>query len=129
MINVKDKKIIAYKNERTKKIAYNLRKLIIRAVMDKWSRLSDEKKNKPQAERIRIENERSDLYGALQTSICKCASCRHSDKDMEYNAPIKEWYCTQCAQEYRDYYRKEKAFYGDLYEKAYDDEDFYQTFM
>lgn len=129
MINVKDKKIIAYKNERTKKIAYNLRKLIVRAVMNEWMKLLREKKNKLMLECVRIENERSDLYRALQTSICKCASCRHSDKDMVYNAPLKEWYCTQCAQDYREFYQENKEIYGVRYNEIYEDEDFYESFF
>ncbi|TKJ27387.1 MAG: hypothetical protein CEE42_03100 [Promethearchaeota archaeon Loki_b31] len=126
---MKDKKIIAYKNERTKKIAFNLRRLIVRAVMDEWMKLLREKKNKPMFECVRIENVRSDLYGALQASICECSSCRDTDDDMEYNAALREWYCTQCAQEYRDYYHKEKEIYGDHYGKVHDDEDFYESFL
>ncbi len=129
MNNVKDKKIIAYKNERTKKIAYNLRKLIVRVVMAEWGRLGKEQENKPTLEYIEIGNERGDLYGALQASICECSSCRDTNDDMEYNATLKEWFCTQCAQEYRDYYHKEKEIYGDHYAKVHDDEDFYETFL
>jgi len=127
---VKDKKIIAYKNERTKKIANNLRKLIVRAVMQEDRRLGDDKvKNKSQKERIRIENERSDLYGALQASLCICSGCRDASDDMVYNASLKEWYCTQCAQEYREFYHEQKAIYGDRYNEYYEDEDFYKSFF
>ncbi len=43
---MKDKKIIAYKSECSKKIAYNLRKLLTKVVMQEWSRLSDEQEGK-----------------------------------------------------------------------------------
>lgn len=127
---MKDKKIIAYKNERIKKIAFNLRALIREAVMDKLMKLHREKvKNKPALQYIKIENERSDLHRALQASICLCPGCRQTDRDMVYNAPLKHWFCTQCAQEYRDFYHKEKAiidqggFVGDF------DEFFHSTFL
>lgn len=127
---MKDKKIIAYKNERIKKIAFILRALIREAVMDRWMKLHREKvKNKPALQYIKIENERSDLHRALQASICLCPGCRQTDRAMVYNAPLKHWFCTQCAQEYRDFYHKEKAiidqggFVGDF------DEFFHSTFL
>jgi len=137
---VKDKKIIAYKTERVKKIAFNLRTLIQKAVMDEWSRLGKEQKEfRSEAYRHKmshlrsealakcadIEDERSDLYRALGISICLCSGCSQTDGDMVYNVPLKEWYCTDCAQEYREYYQKEKTIYGDLAEDA----DFYETFL
>ncbi|MBA7687627.1 hypothetical protein ES703_96091 [subsurface metagenome] len=129
VINVKDKKIIAYKNEQVKNIAYNLRKLIVRAVMKEWSSLGEEQKNKSTLEYVRIENERSDLYGALVASICECSGCKDTNDDMVYNAFLKEWYCTQCAQEYREFYHEQKAIYGDRYNEYYEDEDFYESFL
>lgn len=127
---MKDKKIIAYKKERTKKIAFNLRKLIIKVVMDEDRRLGKEKvKHKSQKERISIEDERNDLLRMLRASICECPCCHQAGRDMYYNASLKKWYCTQCVQEYRDYYRKQKAIHGDLYGKTYDDEGFYKTFL
>jgi hypothetical protein len=129
VINVKDKKTIVYKNERSKKVAYKLRRLVSDAVMDEWSRLGEEQKNKPTLEYIKIENERSDLYRALKASICMCPGCNQTDGGMVYNAPLKHWFCTQCAQEYRDFYHKNKAiidqggFVGDF------DEHFHSTFL
>ena len=127
---MKDKKIIAYKKEQTKKIAFNLRKLLVKAVMQKWSRLGEEQvKNKSQAERIRIEDDRSDLYIALHVSICMCPGCHQTGGAMVYNATLKEWYCTLCAQEYRDFYHENKAiidqggFVGDF------NEDFHSSFL
>jgi len=51
-MNVKDKKIIVYKNEQVKKFAYNLRNLVTEVVMDKWSRLGKEQTS------IRLDSER-----------------------------------------------------------------------
>ena len=129
MFIVKDKRIISYKNERSKKIAFNLRSLIRKTVMQEWSRLGKEQKNKPTLDYVKIGDERSDLYLALQASICECPGCNQTDRDMVYNAPLKEWYCTLCAQEYRDFYHDNKAiidqggFVGDF------DEDFHETFL
>ena len=126
---MKDKKIIAYRNEQIRRIAYNLRKLIERAVMDEWSRLGQEQEEKSTFQYIKIEDERSVLYRALKASICECPGCRHADRDMVYNATLRHWFCTQCAQEYRDFYRKKKAiidqggFVGDF------DENFHKTFL
>jgi len=126
---VKDKKIIAYKSKQVKKIALNFRKLLIEVVMQEWSRLGEEQENKPTLEYIEIENERSDLHRALEASICECSSCHQVDRDMVYNAPLKEWYCTLCVQKYRDFYRKKKAildrggFVGDF------NEGFHETFL
>ena len=107
---MKDKKIIAYKNERTKKIAFNLRKLLTKVVMGEWSRLGKIKreKGKTQLERTKIENESSNLRRALDASICICPGCHQIERDMVYNAYLEEWYCTCCAQAYRDAYLEKK---------------------
>lgn len=131
MINVKDKKIIVYKSERIKNIAFNLRGLIRDVIMDEWGRLGDIQRyeSKSQAQRIAIENDRSNLLEALRNSICLCSGCSQTDRDMYYNAPLKEWYCTLCVQEYRAFYRKKKVilnqggFVGDF------NEDFHETFL
>lgn len=122
---MKDKKIIAYKSEQFKKFAYNLRRLLTKAVMQEWSRLGREQRGKPTEEYIRIENERTGLYGTLHASICICPSCHQIARDMVYNVPLERWYCTLCFQEYREYYQKEKARYGDHAQSG----DFYETFL
>lgn len=129
MINVENKKLIAYKNERTKKIAFNLRKLIIKTAMEKWSQLGRSQQNKNTKEYIKIEDERSDLYRALDASICICPCCNQANRDMVFNAPLKEWYCAQCVEEYHTFYHKNKVvldqggFVGDF------NEEFYKTFL
>jgi len=128
---MKNKKIIAYKNEQIKNIAFNLRILIRMAIMQEWSRLGNKKreKNKSQTERIRIENMRSNLFRALEASICECPGCNQTGRDMVYNAPLRGWYCTLCSQGYRDFYYKNEAildqggFVGDF------NEDFHRTFL
>ena len=107
---MKDKKTIAYKNERIKRIAFNLRKHLTEVVMDEWSRLGEIKreKGKTQLERTNIENEGSDLRRALDASICMCPGCHQIKRDMTYNAYLEVWYCTCCVQEYRDFYYTKK---------------------
>lgn len=131
---MKDKKIIAYKNEWVKRIAFNLRGLLRDATMKEWSRLSKIKHNiYTMASNIRvtpfsdfqaiydlrekasvkcrsIENEISELHTALDNSICICSDCNQIDKDMCYNAYQEGWYCTQCVQNYRYFYAKEDLF-------------------
>ena len=142
---MKDKKIIAYKSDHVKKIAYNLRGLIREVVMSEWSRLGREQEKiglgkikvislngRLVLERTKyrdIEDERSDLYNALGDSLCICSGCHQTDNDMYYNATANSWYCTQCVQEYRDFYHKNKTildqggFVGDF------DERFHETFL
>ncbi len=145
MDTVKDKKIIAYKNERVKKIAFNLRELIKRIAMVEWDRLSKKQRDIPLG-KIKvtslngrqilprtpyrdIENKRSNLYKALNRSLCMCSGCHQTDKDMYYNAITQEWYCTLCVQGYREFYQENKTildqggFVGDF------DEDFHKTFL
>jgi len=141
---VKDKKIIVYKNERIKKIAFNLRKLIKHVAMDEWDRLGKRQRDIPlgkikvtslNGRRILpstpyrdIEDNRSDLYRALNKSLCMCSGCHQTDKDMYYNAFTRGWYCTLCVQGYREFYQENKAildqggFVGDF------DENFHESF-
>ena len=128
---MKDKKIIAYRNEQIKNVAFNLRELLRVASFEIWGHLGDKKKekNKSQAERIAIENDRSNLLKALRNSICLCPGCHQTDRDMYYNAIAEGWYCTLCVQKYRDFYHKNKAildlggFVGDFNER------FHETFL
>ena len=128
---MRDKKIIAYKSECAKKIAYNFRKLLTKVVMQEWERLGDIKyeKIKAQQDRTELGNERSSLYRALDASICICPGCNQTGRDMVYNAYLEEWYCTACVQRYRDFYSKKKAildkggFIGDF------DAKFHKSFL
>ena len=97
--------------------------------MKEWSRLGKEQKHKSRFEYVKIGDEREDLYRALGASICRCPGCNRLEADMVYNAPLEEWYCTQCVQAYRDFYHENKAiidrggFVGDF------DEEFHETFL
>jgi len=50
---MKDKKIISYRSDRIKKIAFNLRGLIRDVIMEEWSRLGREQEKILQA-RLRL---------------------------------------------------------------------------
>ena len=106
---VRDKRTITLKDKHIKRIAYGLREVLVKATLKEWSRLGIEKrkKGKLQLELNRIEDERSILYGALDDSICFCAGCSHTDRNMVYKAPLKAWYCTLCTNGYRNFYEKE----------------------
>jgi len=120
---MKDKETIAYKNERIKNIAFNLRKLHTKVVMQEWSRLGEKQKNKSTVEYIKIENERSDLRRALDASVCLCPGCHQTDREMVYNAFLEEWYCTCCVQEYIDFYYEKNQI------AEQDGKDFYESFL
>lgn len=145
MVSVKDKKIVAYKNEHIKKIAFNLRALIKDRVMDEWDRLGRKQRTIPlgkirviskngklvldRNQYMNIENERSNLYRVLDNSICICPGCSQTERDMYYNATAESWFCTLCVQKYRDFYHKKKAildqggFVGDF------NEEFHKSFL
>jgi len=127
---VKVKKVVAHKDERIRKIAYNLRSLLKNLVLDKdvalnedWEREYWEMGNKKKA-RI-IQSQKEELYNALDKSICRCPDCKRSDRDMVFNPAIQEWWCTQCYREMGEYYCKKKeildkgGFVGDFNEKYY----------
>jgi len=105
---MKDKRTIAYKSERIRRIAYSLRELLISATMREWSQLGDlqTRRNKSRMEKISIEDKRNLLYKALDDSICMCSGCQQAERDMVYNASLGSWYCTRCSQMYRDFYNK-----------------------
>ena len=142
---MKDKKIISYKSDRIKKIAFNLRGLIRDVIMEEWSRLGREQEKIPLG-KIKvaslngrlvlsrtpyrdIEDERNDLYSMLGNSLCICPGCNQTNKDMYYNATAESWFCTQCVKRYRNFYHKNKTildqggFVGDF------DEHFHKTFL
>lgn len=129
MIAVRNEKIIAYKTEQVRGIAFNLRKFIKRVAMDRWSRLGSLTRNESAIECIKLENERSSLNQALEASICECPGCFQTDRDMYYNSFVQGWYCTKCVESYRSFYYKNKkildqgGFVGDF------DEEFHKSFL
>ncbi len=124
---MKKKKIIAYKDERIKKIAINLRKLLRDVVLDYDSRLGDlslkawKQQNKSKSQSI--QEQREELLRALSKSICMCPTCRKSDRDMIFNPFVEKWWCAQCYQDMKDTYLNDKSFFEEEGE-----EEYYKTF-
>lgn len=124
---MRKKKIIAYRDERIKKIAVNLRKLLVNIVFDEDIRLGNihfrflKQRNKQEAQSI--QEQRNELLRALEESICMCPGCRKSDKDMIFNPFVEKWWCAPCYQEMKDAYLNDKSFFEEEGE-----EEYYKTF-
>ena len=119
---MKKKKIISYRDDRIKKIARTLRLLIRDAVLDEDSRLGDLRSISKRSD-YKIQQQREQLLGELDKSICMCSRCRKSDRDMVFNPFLEEWWCTQCYQEMSDFYYKQPSFFNNEHE-----EEYYKTF-
>jgi len=113
---MKNKRIIAVKNPRLRKIRNEYRNLWSVAESAEWRRLNDEMeglsfdedeniltiddmKRIGTLERFRsLQENQSDLRRAFRRSICKCSSCGRADLDMYYNKPYNSWFCLDCVQ-------------------------------
>lgn len=45
------------------------------------------------------------LENLRQNSICKCATCSATDKNMVFNPVIKAWFCTRCYHFNKEFYK------------------------
>ena len=52
------------------------------------------------------ENEK--LRHILECSICMCPACGRSDRDMIFNPVTKVWFCVDCYELNREYYKHTK---------------------
>ena len=88
--------------------------------MDKWNKIFDEweamgdaksvKKMSPkELKRYReLQQMESELTDVMNRSICKCYTCGKADRDMVYNPTYDAWYCVECYNMTRDFYKKVK---------------------
>ena len=124
---MKKKKIIAYRDERIKKVAVNLRMLIDKATMERESELRDLHtkawKQHSRSKSRSIQQQREQLLGALSESICMCPRCKKSDRDMIFNPFLEEWWCAQCYQDMKNSYYEDKSLFSEEGE-----EEYYKTF-
>lgn len=116
---MKKKKAIVIKNPRLRKIRENLRLLLGEAVWkeihqwrDKFNKAWEEYMCDPTPEKERIAREFQDkenffLFDVYKGSICCCVVCGRADKDMTYNAVMKEWYCVDCYQSNKNFYKSD----------------------
>ena len=124
---MKKKKIIAYRDERIKKVAFNLRQLVRKATMERDSELGDlHRKAWKQKNRNKSKSIQQQIYNLLEEldkSICMCPRCRKSDRDMIFNPLLEEWWCAQCYQDMRNSYYEDKPLFSEEGE-----EEYYKTF-
>ncbi len=88
-----------------RRIRYNLREIIIRAVYDEIERLSSisdlygpilDLTPAEEKEVYFLEGTKHNLSSALNNSICVCPLCTRADKDMIYIPKHETWYCIEC---------------------------------
>lgn len=120
---MKKKRTIVIKNPNLRKVRDNLRKLLLewgskqlddlfntrdsieRTKQGKMRRFNDLSSN----EKARIEHITSKITKIRKIkndSICQCAVCSASDKDMTYNPVRERWFCVEC------YYQLQQDFKG-----------------
>jgi len=98
---VKRKKVIRIKDPYLRKIRYNLRMLIIKAVEVKNSQLRKEFSrlykmgNKEEAHKVNKEIQKN--TSDLGRSICVCEVCGTAKEDLLYIPKYKSWFCVACA--------------------------------
>ena len=89
------------------------------------------RKDEATLKKVHALQEAVDNITALgKQSIIRCRTCGFTDKDMEYNKPVKLWFCVDCvklARKTRADLKKRKERGEFLYDLEGD--DFYDTFM
>lgn len=53
-----------------------------------------------------LEVKMTELENFESASICMCTVCAKGDRDATYNPVDKEWYCTECYDENKDFYKE-----------------------
>lgn len=119
---MKKKRIIIIRYPKLKKIRDNFRALWIEWAHQVWFQLNEEykkihyDKNKKPRHPDSYSSQEKDLVKKVKSkmreidnfgdnSICKCSVCGKGDRDMIYNPVDNSWYCTECYQENRDFYK------------------------
>jgi ribosomal protein L37AE/L43A len=102
---MKNNRRVIIKDEKLKKIRYNLRKVLILSTYDQieiyrnfsylyWDahNLTDDEEK----ESLSLEARKRNLRDTLNDSICVCSLCSKDNRDMVYIKSHKIWYCTKC---------------------------------
>lgn len=127
MVYMRDKRVIAIKSPKLRKIRNGLRMVFLKAVSAKWNELFDEmdklsryedgtpksvkKMTSIEEKRFReLQEEQSSLRSLAGRSICKCVTCGSPDRDMVYNKAYDAWYCTSC-------YGMERTYAKEMHQK------------
>ena len=129
---MRNARIIALHNPRTRKVRDLFRRIIISRVYDILNNLEHELYLLSVEDSAGIKEnhaKQAQLIVPLRKSILICPVCHSQDKDMYYNAYTKEWVCVECVDLIREEFKEKAA----LYEQGqhYGDYDFmyFGTFL
>ena len=119
---MKKKRTIAIRDPKLQKIRNNLRKLLLKWKSIEWNQLCDiyekiqfdvndnvrdlSEKEQQQVRDLRMKMKEINLIASH--SICKCALCSASERDMTYNPVRKRWYCVDCYQKLQHDFKGEE---------------------
>lgn len=147
---MKDKRKISVQNSNLRRFRNNLRNIIIEAngvILLKIRGEREEITAKGDGSNIyvgsltpkdlkkfrKLQNTHEELGEIVRRSICLCHACNKSDRDMIFNKPYDAWYCVECYDRNKNFYKKvlrERAEEG-VAKADYDDfdEDYYKSFI
>ncbi len=110
-------KLVVIRDPKLRKVRDNLRKLFLIFTENEYNRLTSlcniylSKINLTNSQMKRfkaVREERYMLYRALTHSICLCAVCSSSIKDMDYVPSGKCWICVDCLDSIKENKKKKE---------------------
>ena len=106
LIPMNKKRTIIIERDCLRNIRNNLRKVLLKAVIDKKKKLREESRQYEVGtkEMWKVSSKIDALWSAVDKSIYKCPVCGTESSDMTFNPYDKMWYCPEC-------YSKNQAFY------------------
>lgn len=141
---MKDKRKITVRNLKLQTIRNNLRVILIKANVALLLKIQEEMYSiAPNSVRNlapddlkrfrKLQNMHAEFSDIGGRSICSCHACGKSNRNMIYNKPYDAWYCVECYDRNKNFYKKvlqERAGKG-IAKADYDDfdEDYYKSFI
>ncbi|MHA1317943.1 MAG: hypothetical protein ACTSO4_17330 [Promethearchaeota archaeon] len=119
---MKKKRTIAIENPKLRKIRDNFRDLWIKWSQDVRSNIRksihkinrnadgmpkalDEMTPKEQETFRKLRKKINEIRNVTRESICMCTLCGKGDRDMTFNPVDQEWYCTQCYEQNKEFFK------------------------
>ena len=120
---MKKKRTICIKDPKLCKIRDNFRDLWLAWGSKLWTQLHDkyvkihyDRNRRPRHPNEYSEEEKenvkqlkakmNELQNFESASICMCTVCNKGDRDMTFNPVDGEWYCAECYDENKDFYKE-----------------------
>ena len=121
---MKRKITIRIKDPQLRRIRNNLRLLLIKVALDKKTRLREERRKiwgnrfgdsrEPNGNDKRLSKtllkEMREIDTIIDRSICFCPACQRADQDMIFNPVTKVWFCVQCYNKNKDFYKYQERY-------------------